>query len=284
MSEFKYNFKSDVMLSKIGLHYKIPIIRFTHLSRYKDILHFITTRHGGYSQKPFNSFNLASHVGDREDHVFKNRDLLANSLNITSRNFFYTHQEHGDKVFLINNRNIENKNNELANIVPTSDAIITADKGICLLIFVADCVPVLLFDCRKKVIGAVHAGWKGTASQISHKTIHLMQSYYGCKPHDIKCAIGPSIGPCCYQVGKEVIDRVKRSFSEKEQLALSDPDGDKSFFNLWYANKMQLLNCGIPEENIEMANLCTFCYSDLFFSSRKEDKHTGRFAAGIMLK
>ncbi len=284
MNKIKNDIKSTLLFSKVGLEH-IPIIRFPGLSQYGEILHFITTRHGGYSEKPFCSLNLATHVGDRAEHVLKNRDRLARSFDITKENFFYAQQEHSDKVFLIKDCESFHCNNNLAGTIPPiSDALITDYKGVCLLIFVADCVPILLFDCRKKVIGLVHAGWKGTVNLISQKTVQLMQLHYECRVEDIICAIGPSIGPCCYEVGNEVIDKVRESFPEGLNLIYSPICSNKYFFDLWQANKMQLLCCGILEEHIEIASLCTSCHSDLFFSSRKEHKHTGRFAAGIMLR
>jgi hypothetical protein len=283
MIESKDNIKSNIFFTKDGLD-GIPITRFLGLSQHEEILHFITTRHGGYSEKPFHSFNLASHVGDREEHVLKNRDRLAKSLGISTKSFIFTQQEHGTNVFLINNRKGLQNNKDLTNPVQISDAMITAYRNICLLIFVADCVPVILFDYRKKVIALVHAGWKGTVGLITQKTIRLMQSHYHCRALDIICAIGPSIGPCCYQVGKDVLYKVKESFPKEQNLIRSFSNGERFFFDLWQANKIQLLSCGIPEEHIEIAYLCTSCHSNLFFSNRKEHQCTGRFAVGIMLR
>jgi YfiH family protein len=283
MVKNKNGFKSTLFFAEAGSEH-IPIIYFPGLSQYSEILHFITTRHGGYSEKPFQSFNLASHVGDREENVLKNREHLASSLGITTENFFFVRQEHGNRIFRVKDENIFQNSNNLIDTIPVSDALITNFKEICLLVFVADCVPVLLFDCRKKVIGLVHAGWKGTISLISQKTVKLMQSHYGCRVQDIFCAIGPSIGPCCYEVGSEVTDKIKRCFPEGLRLIHSRENSNKNFFDLWRANKIQLLSCGILVEHIETASICTSCHSDLFFSSRKENKHTGRFAAGIMLR
>jgi|LSQX01.2.fsa_nt_gb YfiH family protein len=283
MIKDKNGLNSALFFSEAGSEH-IPIIRFSCLSQYEDIFHFITTRHGGCSKAPFHSFNLASHVGDREENVLKNRVRLARSLDIAVENFFYTSQEHGSRVFLIDDEIVFQNSNNISGTIPVSDALITDCKGICLLVFVADCVPVLLFDCRKKVIGLVHAGWKGTVSLISGKTVQLMQSHYGCRAQDIICAIGPSIGPCCYEVRSEVINKVRECFPEGLNLIHSSSSNNKHLFNLWQANKIQLLSCGIFEEHIETASMCTSCHSDLFFSSRKENKHTGRFAAGIMLR
>lgn len=286
MEESKFHKVSGVFFTKIGPK-KIPIMLFSNFARYKELLHFVTTRQGGYSVKPFHSFNLASYVGDKEDYVLKNRALLAQSLGISTENFIFAQQEHKTKVKVIKDCQEINNREDLTSSIAVADAIITAIKEICLLIFIADCVPVFLYDYQKRVIGLVHAGWRGTVGLISEKTVHLMQSLYNCRVQDIVCAIGPSIGPCCYQVGKEVLAKVKESFPKEQNLIYSFFDNweeERLFFNLWQANKIQLLRCGIPESNIEMANLCTSCHSDMFFSSRKEHQCTGRFAAGIMLR
>lgn len=286
MTTSNSNFKSIVSLSEIGSD-PLPLFHFSLLAQFNDLLHFITTRQGGCSDSPFSSFNLASHVGDREEHVLENRDKLAKALGIPFKNFFFNHQEHGTNILLINHNQkarLDNDKNS-TDIIPASDALVTDQKNICLLVFVADCVPILLFDYRKKVIGLVHAGWKGTVGLISQKTVQFMQSHYGSQGQDILCAIGPSIGPCCYQIGMDVLVKVRESFPQEEHHLIRYASHlEKYYFNLWQANKIQLLKAGIPEKNIALAELCTSCHSDQFFSSRKEQRLTGRFAAGIMLR
>lgn len=257
---------------------------FPSLSKYKEILHFITTRRDGFSENHFHDFNLASHVGDKEENVLKNRLKLAQSVNVPARSFMISQQVHGTDIIIVNQKESYYKESGAFSTLGECDAMITALKGICLLIFIADCVPLLLYDSKKKVIALVHAGWKGTVGLITQKTVYKMQSYFECRSQDIICAIGPSIGPCCYQVGDEVITMVKEVFPQGKHLIHSLSDKGKGYFNLWEANKLQLLECQIPEENIEIAGICTYCNSKLFFSSRKESGHTGRFAAGIMLK
>jgi YfiH family protein len=283
MSGLEKNNCGDMSFSEIGTD-GLPIIRFPGLSQHEEVFHFITTRIGGYSKRPFNSFNLASHVGDQDEYVLKNRCLLTRSIGIPAENLIFADQVHGDNIFLVNNCKLLESKRRPSGAITSSDSLITDLKDICLLIFVADCTPVLLFDFRKKVIGLVHAGWKGTVSMISQKTSVLMQTNYGCRASDILCAIGPSIGPCCYEVQGDVIDRVKHAFPKEKDLLHSSYNNGKTYFNLWQANKIQLLNSGIPEENVELANLCTNCHHNLFFSSRKDHGNTGRFAAGIMLR
>ncbi|MGE4412934.1 MAG: peptidoglycan editing factor PgeF [Candidatus Caldatribacteriota bacterium] len=287
MIESNYNSQShvfsDILFAQVGPD-NLPLLYFPGLAQYQELLHFITTRHGGYSEKPFHTFNLAAHVGDRPEFVHKNRIKLAQSLGITTQNFIFANQRHGTNVSLIEQRARNEDTSFFTQVFPDSDALVTTCRDICLLIFIADCVPVLLFDRKRKVIALVHAGWRGTVGLICQKTVQLMQSHYGSRAQDIVCAIGPAIGPCCYQVGREVLVRVRESFPDEENLIISRSTGEKAFFDLWQANKIQLLRCGIPQENIKTACLCTCCHSNLFFSNRKEQPHTGRFAAGIMLR
>lgn len=262
----------------------LSLFRFSNLSNYNnDILHFVTTRKDGFSLAPYNSFNLAFHVEDNKEDVLKNRVKLAKSLQISPKNFTTLQQVHGTRVSNLNSHDMGRGAFDLESAINNSDAMVTNQNETCLLILVADCVPLLLYDRKKKVIAAIHAGWKGTVGLITWKTVHKMLSVWDCKPQDIICAIGPSIGPCCYQVGQEVIDLVKKKFQAHKQLIGYISESGKGYLNLWEANRKQLLDCRIPEENIEISGLCTHCHSNIFFSSRKCKGLTGRFAAGIML-
>jgi len=263
----------------------LGLFRFSNLSSHNnDILHFVTTKKGGFSLAPYDSFNLAFHVGDNKEDILKNRVKLAQSLQISPKNFTALQQVHGTRVSIINSHDRGRGAFDIESAINNSDAMLTDQKEICLLILVADCVPLLLYDRKKKIIAAIHAGWKGTVGLIAWKTVHKMLSVWDCKPQDLICAIGPSIGPCCYQVGPEVIALVKEKFQAHKQLIGSISKSGRGYLNLWEANRQQLLECHIPEGNIEIAGICTNCHSDIFFSSRKSNGLTGRFAAGIMLK
>ena len=280
---YKTNNKPNIILKEAGSNH-LPFFVFPGLSPYPEILHFVTTRKGGYSTVPFHTFNLAFHVGDKEQNVLKNRDKLAQSFHLSPQHFTTSNQVHGTRISIVGQAEKGSGATDSLTALKESDAMITDQENICLLIFIADCVPVLLYDCQKNIIGLIHAGWQGTVGLLAQKTVYQMQSYWGCKAQDIISAIGPSIGPCCYQVGPEVISRVRKAYPKEDHLIRSISDTGKGYFNLWQANKIQLLNCGILEKNIEVARLCTYCHSDIFFSSRKDKGHTGRFSIGIMLK
>jgi hypothetical protein len=262
----------------------LPIFYFSCLAKYQNLVHFVTTRKGGYSLSPFDSFNLAFHVGDKQENILKNRKKLSQYLHISLNNFTVANQVHGVNISVAGEKDRGSGAVDNSTALKDCDAMITGQQDICLLIFVADCVPIIMYDKRKKVIALIHAGWKGTVGKIALKTVHMMRSKWNCKPADIICAIGPSIGPCCYQVGPEVVALVKKCFPGERYLLHDITEDGKGYFNLWEANKVQLLEQNIPEQNIEVAKLCTCCRSDIFFSSRKDNGETGRFAAGIMMK
>jgi len=153
------------------------------------------------------------------------------------------------------------------------DAVITGRKGIMLGIQVADCVPVLLFDRVKRVISAVHAGWRGTASGILIKTIMTMKERFSCNPLDLVIAMGPSIRWCCYKVGSEVIEAVTRITGEGEYILQRDV---QYCLDLPSANRQQALKMGVPGENIWISEFCTFCEHERFYSYRFSKAETGR--------
>lgn len=258
----------------------LPLFRFENLSRVSNLVHFITTRSGGISLPPYNSLNLGLHTDDNPDHVLTNRKLLAVKTGIEEDRFLYASQVHSGDVKIIDTTAIENG---VLSSHPRTDATITDLPGICLMVMVADCVPILLFDPVQRVSAVIHAGWRGTVHFITANTIHAMVKHYGCQPSDILAGIGPSIGPCCYEVGEDVREFVTQSFGTTDAYLVQKNPKSKPHFDLWYANHKQLTDNGVKPENIETSELCTRCLSNIFFSSRASGGITGRFAAGICI-
>ncbi len=265
------------MKSKAG---RLHLHEFENLSAVPGILHFVTTRFGGISQPPYNSLNLGLHTADTSEHVLANRHLLAGETGIAPDKFLYASQVHSGDVKIIDQAAIES-GVLLHN--PRTDATITNLAGICLMVMVADCVPLLLYDPVKKVVAVIHAGWRGTVQHITSNTIRKMADHFGSDPADIIAGVGPSIGPCCYEVGEEVRKVVNENFGTTHGYLVYHPHSPKPHFDLWYANRKQLADLGIKTENIEISSLCTKCRQDIFFSSRASAGITGRFAAGIFI-
>lgn len=266
-------------------HGDAPYFVYDRLKNYNDkIIHFVTTRHGGVSDGAFATLNLGLGTQDRPLSVLQNRQILSDSVGIPQEYFVMANQVHGTNVEVIQKDRRGAGAFSRHNAIPSTDAMITDEPEICLFVMGADCVPLLFFDPVKLVVGAAHAGWRGTVNKVSAATVRKMQETYDCKPQDILVAVGPSIGPCCYKVGGEVITEVLKTFGSTEGLISFDNADSTPIFDLWAANKIQLLETGVTEENIEIAGMCTNCNSGDFFSSRFGKGITGRFGAGIMIK
>jgi YfiH family protein len=156
------------------------------------------------------------------------------------------------------------------------DAAVTSLQGVMLGIQTADCAPILIADREARAVGAVHAGWRGTALRIVESTIARIAEKFTIRPGDLTAAIGPHIGVCCYEVGEDVIAAIRGAAIFERRR-----DWEKPHLNLAEAARRQLLNAGVPEEQIETSSLCTRCRADLFFSYRREGTRTGRLLSVI---
>ncbi|HHT9111673.1 MAG TPA: peptidoglycan editing factor PgeF [Candidatus Brocadiaceae bacterium] len=262
----------------------LPLLYFGSFLRQREINHFVSTRNGGYSNPPYNSLNLGFHVGDDPQLVLKNRGRLASAIGVPFYNFTFAKQIHDCNVKVVTESLRGSGAFEYATSIEATDALVTDIPNICLTVLHADCVPVILFDFQKRVIGVVHAGWKGTMLQVTRNTVMVFREKFGSAPENIIAGIGPSIGPCCYKVGPEIIIQAKKVLQNKKGHIYKKTSGGNGYFDLWEANKIQLLHTGIPEKNIEIAQICTYCNHDIFFSYRYQKGETGRVGTGIMLK
>jgi YfiH family protein len=262
----------------------LSILSFEKLSRYKEIGHFVSTRNGGHSHSPYDSFNLSFNVGDNSEKVLNNRKLLAEALSVPLTSLTTAKQIHDGHVCLVSGEMRGKGSLDYQGAIDATDAMVTNVPNICIMILLADCVPILFYDPSKKAIGVAHAGWKGTLLLVAEKTVKALHEHFGSSPQDIIVGIGPSIGPCCYEVGLEVVAEVEHVFGAKDYCIRKEPQEGRGYFDLWGANLKQLLRTGIPEENIEIAEMCTCHHSNLLFSHRYEKGKTGRFGTGIFVK
>ena len=245
--------------------------QFNNLVQFSDIDHGIFTRSAGYSQPPFASLNISYGIGDEEKTVAINRTIIAGIMGADEMT--YLNQVHGCEiaVFGPHRQPIHNP----ANPEPlTADAAVTDRLGNYLLIQVADCQSVLMYEPVRQVVANVHNGWRGSIGNIIGRTVEAMQQNFGCRPDRILAGIGPSLGPCC----AEFIHY--RTEIPKEFWHYKDPN---DHFDFWALSVDQLINAGVLSDNIESSQMCTRCQTDEFFSYRAE-KNTGRFAAVIGLK
>lgn len=238
-----------------------------------------TTRHEGVSRTPYNSLNLGTNTQDQAHSVEGNRSLLARAFGITQEKLVTVKQVHGSDILVIDEPN-DDVNHFLG---IEGDAIITNQPGIMIGVCVADCVPILLCDPEKKIIAAVHAGWKGTAAKLASKTVAGMKSLFECSPRKLQALIGPSIGKCCY----EVDGPVKQAFvqNELDWAAYSEATAEGTWrLDLAAANHALLTAAGIPASQIQVSGMCVCCHRELFFSYRRDGVETGRQMGFIMLK
>jgi hypothetical protein len=260
--------------------YSKSIWLFESLLTYKRIVHFISSRHQGFSDPPYDSFNLSFHVGDEPEKVLKNRQLLSSKLGFLIEDFVTLKQVHGANIVKITEKNRGQGAFDYKSAIEAADGMITNLPGICLMVLIADCVPMLFYDPNQQIIGVAHAGWKGTTEKIAENMVNTMVKQYGARPKDIIVCIGPSIGPCCYEIRSDVIKEIQNNLGG-ELIIFKD---NRYYFDLWRANKVQLFNLGIGYQNMELSGFCTKCRRDIFFSFRGERGRTGRFGAGIMIK
>ena len=226
-------------------------------------IHGFTTRYGGVSTGYLSSLNLGVHRGDDPENVRKNYEIVGAALGFDPEDVVMTHQVHSAVVRRVGR---ENRGEGLLRPVPGDyDGLITDEPGVVLAVFSADCVPILLFDPVRRAVGAVHAGWRGTAAGIVRNAVERMRQEFGCEPHDLRAAVGPCIGPCCFETGPEVREAMVAALgAEAEDFCR--PAGEKYYVNLKELNRLWLLGCGVTR--IDLSPDCTHCQPERFWSHR----------------
>jgi YfiH family protein len=242
----------------------------------------VFSRQGGVSPAPFISLNLSVSVSDNEANVFANRARAYATHGRTNGTLVHAYLTHGSKVAQVTNRH----NGQYVGPV---DGLISNERNCGLTMNYADCSSIFLFDPANHAIALGHAGWKGAVSDLPGALVKSMQQHFGSDPASLLAGIGPSIGPCCYEVGEPVLSEVRHSFDDAESLlkTASNSDHERTtqehrHFDLPEANRRRLERAGV--KHVEVAELCTACRTDLFFSHRAEQGRTGRFGALIILK
>jgi YfiH family protein len=252
------------------------LYRVRAFDAYPDLTHAIFTRRGGISQAPYHSLNLGSTIGDDADAVRKNFQLVCRAVNIVPQQTVSSYLVHGTDILTINKHNRQQ-------YMGQADGLITGDLDIYLFMRFADCTPLIFYDPIQKVIGLTHAGWRGTLQNAAGATVAAMVNRLGCQAKNIIAVIGPAIGPCCYEVGPEVIAAAGRRLTDSAAL-FTNPNGkpDHAHFDMWAANRQQLVASGI--EQVIQSDICTACHTDKFFSHRAEKGRTGRFGVIMGLR
>ncbi|HLI50577.1 MAG TPA: peptidoglycan editing factor PgeF [Thermomicrobiaceae bacterium] len=214
--------------------------------------------------------------------VAANRDRWSERLGTTGERWVCAQQVHGVSYSVTGEADAGRGARSFEDAIPDTDILMSQTPGLALTVFCADCTPVLLWDPVRRAATAVHAGWRGTVKNAAGAAVSGMRHEFGSEPSDLVAFIGPSIGPCCYEVGGEVFDFWRAGGLDPEDEAVNQRDG-RSHFDLWTANRLALLNAGVPSENIEVAGQCTMCHPDRWFSHRASKGSAGRFAALIVV-
>lgn len=253
----------------------IGCLRFPSLERLGFVRHAVTTRQGGRSAGPYAQGNLGLAVGDERNAVLANRACATALVGCGGLQPATLHQVHGVAVVLAERAGDD------GTPLAEGDMLATALPGVPLMVQAADCVPLLIADPVRQAVAAVHAGWRGTAAAAGREAVASMQRCFGSRPHDLVVAVGPGIGGCCYEVGGDVAEAVARTVPGTEVVITRD--GARPHLDLVGALVAQLCSAGVPDEQIETADLCTACRTDLLYSHRCEGEPTGRFGALIAI-
>ena len=263
---------------------EIEWLECSTLSELSWLMHAFTTRRGG--------LDLSRPVPEAPAVVHDNWKRALASMNADAFTLGVLRQIHSDHVWsasrAVDSQSLkfvpvnQTENVESANRESCGDALITCEPGILLAVLTADCVPILMADTNSHAVAAIHAGWRGTLEGIVDKTVREMNAAFGSKPENLVVAIGPSIRACCYEVGSEVAAEFTQRFPRAEEFIIEKPSRPcYANLDLIAVVRRQLLSAGVSNAGIHVADFCTACRTDLFFSYRKEGQAAGRMAALI---
>jgi len=205
---------------------------FSNLSRFSEIIHFVSTRIGGVSQSPFDSLNIGFRTDDNFGNVISNWKILANENQINLNSLVIAHQVHEGNVVSADQFSQRGAWADPSLEIKNTDAFITSEKNICIIVKVADCVPILLYDPVNNVVAAIHASWRGTVNSVTSNTIESLINRYNCKVENIIAGIGPSIGPCCYETGTDVETAILSRWGSTDGFLTKNIDSERSNFDL----------------------------------------------------
>ncbi len=242
-------------------------------------VHCFSTRLGGVSEGALASLNLGTHRGDKPENVLENYRILGRAVGFSPEQTVFTHQEHTNIILRVG---AADRGTGLFRPQETvCDGLITNEPGVALVCFSADCTPVLLFDPVSRAVAAIHAGWRGTANGAVCKAVEAMEREFGARPEDIRAAIGPSIGQCCFETDEDVPQAMLDAFGP-EAGRFIEKRGEKYFVDNKALNRLWLTRAGLRQ--IDVSPDCTMCRPDRFWSHRVTRGARGSLAGIIMLR
>lgn len=251
---------------------------FPAFDAFSFVRHGFSTRIGGVSEGIYQSMNLSFTRGDKEEHVRENFERFCAAVGVDSKGAVVSAQEHHTVIYNARSQDCgrgvyrERGYHDI-------DGLLTDEPNVVLFTQYADCVPLFFLDPVRRVVGTSHAGWRGTVAQIGAVTVERMCRDYGCRREDILAAIGPSIGPCCFEVDEPVY----REFKTLSASCFAKQTEQKVWIDLWKTNRNILRDAGIAEDHITVTDLCTKCHPDVFWSHRVTGGERGSLAGCISL-
>lgn len=246
----------------------------------ESVKHGFSLRLGGKSSGPYTSLNMGLHVQDSVERVLENRKLWSEVLGIDPTKVVAAEQVHGSAIHLVTREDWGRGYRNAEDAIPQCDGLISGEPGTCLVSFHADCVPLFFYHPPTGAVGLAHAGWKGTLSGVGKKTVAAFTEHFDADPAELCVAIGPSIGPCCYEVGEDLADKFIDAFGS---VVVRKSICGRPHLDLWLTNTLGLVQAGVLPENISRADVCTACHPSLFYSYRLVQGPTGRMAAFIQV-
>ncbi len=246
------------------------------------VKHCFTTRAGGVSKGVYSTLNTSDTNEDTVENVHRNLELVCEAIGIDYTRLVLSDQTHGANIRIVKETDT-GKGITIPSDITDTDGLMTNTPGVPLMTFYGDCVPLFFLDRRNRAIAVVHSGWRGTVLKIGAKAIRQMTETYRTKPEDCLIGIGPSIEGDCFEVGPEVAEQFRQSFNNWDRF-IRAAENNKFFIDLWEANKLILMEQGVPEGNITVSGFCTVCNEDLFFSYRRDKGRTGSMSAIMELR
>jgi YfiH family protein len=247
---------------------RLPILRVSDWAGIPHLVHGFCGRQGGVSRGDFAELNMSRHVGDHPAAVQENWRRVDGAIGGRVR-FVIMTQVHGAHVTAVEPGMAE---------AVEADALVTRATGLALCILTADCVPILLVAPQHTVVGAVHAGWRGTVAGVAARTVRHLKDVLNVEPAALHAALGPAIGSCCYEVDRHIVDELERQWGAMPDAVCRDPHGPKARLDLRRANAVILASAGVPTTRISTTGPCTRCAATAYFSYRAATATAGRTA------
>ena len=299
----RYGSRGTCRLDHDKAHQEMAYFTFAGLEQTGIVDHFFSTRYGGVSNDYLYSLNFSYSQGDVKAHVDENFRRAAAHMGMTSADIVCSQQTHTTNVRKVT-ADDKGKGVTRGRDYEDIDGLITNERGIILGTFFADCVPLFIVDTKNKAIGLSHSGWRGTVGKMGKVTLDKMRQEYGTEPEHVTVAIAPSICQNCYEVSEDVALAFRNAFVKDDAKAeeylrrycvsytqqdldnclLYQKENGKYQLNLWYANFRVFRDAGVPDENIEVTDVCTCCNPDVLFSHRATMGKRGNLGAFFMLK